>query len=75
MTDEDYYYNKEIDDVDIGFDKFIDDIVVRENQVRENLKRYVEDHGDNHPTRRLNRRIRELPHNRMRFVPLGKTKE
>ena len=74
MSDEDYYYNKEIDDVDIGFDKFIDDIVDRENQVRESLKRYVKHHAE-HPARRLNKLGRELPHNRMRFVPLTKAKK
>tara|TARA_A100001011_G_C14193397_1_gene792366 strand:+ start:914 stop:1126 length:213 start_codon:yes stop_codon:yes gene_type:complete len=50
------------------FDKFIDDIVKREDQSREDIKRYVDEHADS-PQREYNRLYRERPQNRVVWRP------
>jgi len=56
---------KQVQDLDWG--KFMDDIVKREVDAAEAHRRYVDAHRD-HPTRKLDRRIRETPHNRTRYI-------
>jgi len=56
---------------DFGFDKFIKDIVKRE----ENIKRERKDDAngrDESPNRKFNRLYREHPHNRIRVSRLKK---
>lgn len=52
--------------VDFEFDKFMEDIVRREDAAREHIKRYAEEHADT-PQRRYNERYREKTHNRIRY--------
>tara|TARA_Y100000034_G_scaffold123869_1_gene171257 strand:+ start:411 stop:590 length:180 start_codon:yes stop_codon:yes gene_type:complete len=49
----------------IGFDKFIKDIVEREEESRNKTKKYVDEHSD-HPVREYYKRYRELPQNRIK---------
>ena len=51
---------------DFEFDKFIDDIVQREEASRDKIKQYVDDHADS-PARRYNEKYREKTHNRIRY--------
>jgi len=46
------------------FDKFMDDIVTREENQREHTREYVEGHKEL-PQRKYNRLYRELPQNRV----------
>jgi hypothetical protein len=48
------------------FDKFMQDIVRREDDAREKIKEYAEKHDDS-PARRINARYREHAHNRIRY--------
>lgn len=48
------------------FDKFMNDIVKREDESRERIKHYAENHADS-PARRYNERYREKTHNRIRY--------
>jgi hypothetical protein len=48
------------------FDKFMQDIVRREEESRQKIKEYAENHADS-PARRYNERYRERPHNRIRY--------
>ena len=50
---------------DFTFDKFVDDIVKREDEKRQKIKEYVEEHADS-PQRRYNRLYRERWQNRVR---------
>ena len=51
---------------DFEFDKFIQDIVQREEASRQKIKEYAENHADS-PARRYNARYREHTHNRIRY--------
>ena len=51
------------------FDKFMDDIVRREEEVKERQKAYAESHKEN-PALEYNKLYRERPQNRLRMVPL-----
>ena len=51
---------------DFEFDKFMQDIVRREDAAREHIKEYAENHADS-PARRYNARYREHAHNRIRY--------
>ncbi len=51
---------------DFQFDKFMQDILQREELAREKIKHYAEDHADS-PARRYNARYREHAHNRIRY--------
>jgi hypothetical protein len=46
------------------FDKFMDDIVQREDVIREHVREYAENHED-HPGLRYNKLYRERPQNRI----------
>ena len=48
------------------FDKFMKDIVRREEESRQHIKEYAENHADS-PARRYNERYREHTHNRIRY--------
>lgn len=48
------------------FDKFMNDIVQREEAARQKIKEYAENHADS-PARRYNERYRERTHNRIRY--------
>ena len=48
------------------FDKFMKDIVQREDAARDKIKHYAEHHADS-PARRYNERYREHAHNRIRY--------
>jgi len=50
---------------DFTFDKFVEDIVRREDEKRQKIKEYVDDHADS-PQRRYNRLYRERWQNRIR---------
>ena len=50
---------------DFTFDKFVDDIIKREDEKRQKIKEYVEEHADS-PQRRYNRLYRERWQNRVR---------
>ena len=52
---------------DLSWDKFMDDIVKREDDAREAQKEYARVHGT-HPARKLARLYRETPHNRMKII-------
>ncbi len=52
---------------DLGWDKFMDDIVKREVDVHTRREEHAERFKD-HPTRQLDRRIRETPHNRTKYL-------
>ena len=47
-------------------DKFMEDIVRREDAAREHIKEYAEQHGDS-PARKYNEKYREKTHNRIRY--------
>ena len=49
-----------------SFDKFIEDIVRREEEQRQRLKEYAEEHADT-PQRRYNELYRERWQNRIRY--------
>jgi hypothetical protein len=49
------------------FDKFMEDIVRREDEKREKQKKYAEEHTDT-PQRRYNKLYRELPQNRTIWI-------
>ena len=51
---------------DFEFDKFMEDIVRREDAAREHIKEYAEQHADN-PARKYNEKYREKTHNRIRY--------
>jgi len=51
------------------FDKFIDDIVRREQEAKAKQKAYAESHEDN-PALEYNKLYRERPQNRVRMIPL-----
>lgn len=51
---------------DFEFDKFMEDIVRREDAAREHIKEYAEQHGDS-PARKYNEKYREKTHNRIRY--------
>jgi len=61
MSDQDEQYG--------NFDKFIDDIVRREQEAKDKQKAYAESHEDN-PALEYNKLYRELPQNRTYMVPL-----
>ena len=64
----DDYVSEEAKQVDnLGWDKFMTDIVRREREAQEAQKEYARVHGS-HPARELNRRTRETPHNRTRYT-------
>jgi hypothetical protein len=48
------------------FDKFMNDIVRREEEQHQRIKEYAENHADS-PARRYNERYREKTHNRIRY--------
>jgi hypothetical protein len=48
------------------FDKFMDDIVKREDNFRDRIKEYAENHADT-PQRRYNAKYREHAHNRIKY--------
>lgn len=48
------------------FDKFMKDIVRREEEQRQKIKEYAENHSDS-PARRYNEKYREHTHNRIRY--------
>jgi hypothetical protein len=48
------------------FDKFMEDIVRREEAAREKIKEYAENHADS-PARRYNAKYREHAHNRIKY--------
>jgi len=48
------------------FEKFMQDIVRREEAAREHIKEYAENHADT-PARRMNVKYREHAHNRIRY--------
>jgi hypothetical protein len=50
------------------FDKFINDIVKREEESREHIKKYVDEHADS-PQRKYNKLYRERPQNRVVWRP------
>jgi len=50
-----------------AFDKFMKDIVLREEEKREKQKKYAEEHTDT-PQRRYNKLYRELPQNRIKWT-------
>lgn len=52
------------------FDKFMNDIVRREDDAREKIKDYAENHADS-PARKYNERYREKTHNRIRYSQDG----
>jgi hypothetical protein len=49
---------------EFAFDKFMDDIVSREDSHKEKMREYVEGHRDS-PQREYNRLYREKPQNRV----------
>jgi len=49
-----------------SFDKFVEDIVRREEEQRQKLKEYAEEHADT-PQRRYNELYRERWQNRVRY--------
>ena len=51
----------------LKFDKFIKDIIKRENQQREKMENYVKDQEEL-PQRIYNKLYRELPQNRIRYT-------
>lgn len=51
---------------DFEFDKFMQDIVQREEAARQKIKEYADNHADS-PARRYNERYRERTHNRIRY--------
>ena len=53
------------------FDKFMDDIVKREDAAREHTKEYAEGHAEL-PQREYNRLYRERPQNRIVYRPTNK---
>jgi hypothetical protein len=55
---------------DFEFDKFMEDIVQREDAAREKIKEYAENHADS-PARRYNEKYREKTHNRIRYTQDG----
>ncbi len=55
---------------DFEFDKFMNDIVHREDAAREKIKEYAENHADS-PARRYNEKYREKTHNRIRYTQDG----
>lgn len=55
---------------DFEFDKFMNDIVRREDAAREKIKEYAENHADS-PARRYNEKYREKTHNRIRYSQDG----
>ena len=48
------------------FDKFMEDIIRREDNAREKIKQYVENHADS-PARRYNEKYTERANNRIRY--------
>jgi len=52
------------------FDKFMNDIVRREDEAREKIKDYAENHADS-PARKYNEKYREKTHNRIRYSQDG----
>jgi hypothetical protein len=56
---------------DYSFDKFVEDIVRREDEQREKQKKYAEEHADT-PQRRYNELYRERWQNRVRWTPRSK---
>ncbi|MDB4337494.1 hypothetical protein OAA09_00590 [bacterium] len=53
------------------FDKFMNDIVKREDAAREHIKDYAEGHAEL-PQRKYNKLYRELPQNRVVYRPKNK---
>lgn len=53
---------------DFQFDKFITDIIKREDAAREHIKEYAEGHADS-PQREYNKLYRERPQNRIVWRP------
>ena len=60
---EDYVSEEAKQVEDLTWDKFMDDIVKRESDADAARREYAKTHGE-HPARKLNRRIREVPGNR-----------
>ena len=60
---EDYVSEEAKQVEDLSWDKFMDDIVKREEDADTARREYAHNHG-NHPARELNLRIREFPKNR-----------
>ena len=56
--------DKRCDQEELVFDKFMNDIVQREEAVRESVREYVEGHKEL-PQRKYNRLYRERPQNRV----------
>jgi hypothetical protein len=52
---------------DLGWDKFMDDIIKREVDIHTSREEHAKRFED-HPTRKLDRRIRETPHNRTKYI-------
>ena len=52
-----------------NFDKYMDDIIKREEAAKDKQKAYAESHEDN-PALEYNKLYRERPQNRIRMVPL-----
>jgi hypothetical protein len=52
------------------FDKFMNDIVRREDEAREKIKEYAENHADS-PARKYNEKYREKTYNRIRYSQDG----
>jgi hypothetical protein len=51
---------------DFEFDKFMQDIVQREEASRQKIKEYAENHADS-PARKYNEKYRERTYNRIRY--------
>lgn len=49
------------------FDKFVKDILKREDQKKKDLQEYAESHQDS-PQRQYNKLYRELPQNRIKYT-------
>jgi hypothetical protein len=64
---DDFMSDEAKDVTNLGWDKFMDDIVKREDDAREAQKEYARVHGA-HPARKLARLYRETPHNRMKII-------
>jgi len=54
-------------DLDFDFNKFIDDIVIREETQKDRVTDWQKDQ-DTHPSRIYNKLYRELPQNRIKWV-------
>lgn len=55
------------DELDFEFDKFMDDIQIRETAAKKALERAEKEDQDNLPKRQMNRRFRDLPKNKIVF--------